>query len=160
MVNTINLMVLIGGCAVSNINIFEILTLLIPYDTKTENIMKMKFMLMNTVAISALVLTGCNTTDIQATMGNGNAVSTTANRHIKPTSPEQVKIYHAKSEMPKQRTVIGRVSASNYNMVGMTISQESIMSELKKQAASIGANGLTHISTGLAQTTAEAILVK
>lgn len=122
--------------------------------------MKIRFMLMNAVAVSAIVLTGCNTTDIKATMGNGDAVSTTTNRHIKPISSEQVKIYHSKSSMPKHHTVVGRVSASNYNMIGVTISQESIMAELKKQAASMGANGITHITTGLAQTTAEAILSK
>lgn len=115
---------------------------------------------MNAVALSAIVLTGCNTTDIKAAMGNGDAVSTTANQHRKPINPDQVKIYHSKSELPKHHTVIGRVSAANYNMIGMTISQESIMSELKKQAASIGANGIIHISTGLAQTTAEAVLLK
>ncbi len=31
------------------------------------------------------------------------------------------------------------------------------MSELKKQAASLGANGVLHIHSGLEQTTAEAI---
>lgn len=121
--------------------------------------MNIRFMLMNAVALSAIVLTGCNTTDIKATMSNGDAVSTAANPH-KRISPEQVKIYHSKSDIPKHHAVVGRVSASNYNMMGMTISQESIMSELKKQAASMGANGVTHISTGLAQTTAEAVLVK
>ncbi len=114
---------------------------------------------MNAVAVSAIVLAGCNTTDIKATMGNGDAVSTT-NRHVKPISSEQVKIYHSKSELPKHHTIVGRVSASNYNMIGMTVSQESIMAELKKQAASMGANGITHITTGLAQTTAEAVLLK
>lgn len=122
--------------------------------------MKMRFILRNAVAISAIVLTGCNTTDIKATMGSGDAVSTSTNRHIQPISPGQVKIYHSKSELPKHHTIIGRVSAANYNMIGMTISQESIMSELKKQAASIGANGVTHISSSSAQTTADAVLLK
>jgi len=115
---------------------------------------------MNVVAVSAIALTGCNTTDIKATIGSGDAVSTATNHHLKPIRSEQVKIYHSKSELPKHHTIVGRVSASNYNMIGMTISQESIMSELKKQAASMGANGITHISTGLAQTTAEAVLLK
>ena len=122
--------------------------------------MTIRFMLMSAIAVSAIVLTGCNTTDIKATMANGDAASTVTKSHIKPIAPEQVKIYHSKSELPKHHTVIGRVSASNYNMIGMTISQESIMLELKKQAASIGANGIAHINTGLAQTTAEAVLLK
>lgn len=121
--------------------------------------MNIRFILMNAVAVSTLVLAGCSTTDIKATMGSGDGV-VTSNHHLKPISAEQVKIYHSKSEMRQHHTVIGRVTAQNYNMVGMTISQESIMSELKKQAASMGANGVTHITTGMAQTTAEAVLLK
>jgi uncharacterized protein YbjQ (UPF0145 family) len=34
------------------------------------------------------------------------------------------------------------------------------MAQLRKEAASIGANGVIHIHTGMTQTTAEAILVK
>lgn len=114
---------------------------------------------MNAVAASAIVLTGCSTTDINATIGSGDAVATSS-RHLKPINADLVKIYHSKSEIPKHHTVIGRVTAQNYNLVGMTISQQSIMSELKKQAASLGANGITRISSGLTQTTAVAILLK
>ena len=121
--------------------------------------MKIRFILMNVVAASALVLTGCSTSDMNAAMGNSDAVVTSKHR-LKPISVEQVKIYHSKSEIRKHHTVIGRVAAQNYNLVGMTISQETIMFELKKQAAKIGANGITHITTGFAQTTAEAILSK
>ncbi len=121
--------------------------------------MTIRIPLINVVIASAIVLTGCSTTDLKATMGSGDAV-VTSNHHLKPISTGQVKIYHSKSEMRQHHTVIGRVTAQNYNLVGMTISQESIMSELKKQAASMGANGITHITTGMAQTTADAVLLK
>ncbi|WP_040534703.1 hypothetical protein [Legionella drancourtii] len=49
--------------------------------------MKIRFMLMNAVAVSAIVLTGCNTTDIKATMGNGDAVSTTTNGFFRIFGP-------------------------------------------------------------------------
>lgn len=121
--------------------------------------MKTRFILMSAIAAVAIGLTGCSTTDIKATMGSGDSV-VTSNHHLKPISAEQVKVYHSKSEMRKRPIVIGRVTAQNYNMIGMTISQESIMTELKTRAAAMGANGITHISAGLAQTTAEAILLK
>lgn len=120
--------------------------------------MKIRFILMNMVIVSSFTLTGCSTTDVNATLGDGNNVKT-ANQHFNAVNPEQVKIYY-KSELPKHYTVVGRVAVQNYNIVGMTTSQESIMKELKKQAASMGANGIIHISTGLAQTTAEAIRLK
>ena len=41
----------------------------------------------------------------------------------------------------------------------MEHSQKVLMSELKKQAASLGANGVAHIHQGLTQTTAEAVLL-
>lgn len=121
--------------------------------------MKIRFMLMSAIAASAIVLTGCTTTDIKATLGSGDAVATST-RDLKPINVNLVKIYHSKSEMHKHHIVIGRVTAQNYNLVGMTISQQSILLELKKQAASLGANGITHITTSMAQTTADAVLLK
>lgn len=122
--------------------------------------MNTKYMLLNALALSAMFLTGCNSTDIKATMNSGDAVSTHPSYHAKAVSAEQVKIYHSTSKTPKNHIVLGRVSASNHTFLGMTISQESIMAELKKQAGSMGANGITHITTGFAQTTAEAIRTK
>ncbi|HHS8316203.1 TPA: hypothetical protein ACTUNV_002656 [Legionella pneumophila] len=116
-----------------------------------------KLLFVGAIAGVAMSLTGCNTTDINAAMGNGNGVSTSNVKH-KPTSADKVKVYYSKSEMPKRHQVIGRVSANNYNFVGMTISQETIIAELKKQAAALGATGIYHIKSGMMQTDAEAII--
>lgn len=118
--------------------------------------MKIRVMLMNAVVASVITLSGCSTTDILA---SGDAAATT-NQHLKATNPEQVKIYLSKKDMPKHYTVVGRVAAENYNLVGLSISQATIMTELKKQAASLGANGVIHLTTGMSKTTAEAVLVK
>ncbi|OGT50658.1 MAG: hypothetical protein A3E84_00025 [Gammaproteobacteria bacterium RIFCSPHIGHO2_12_FULL_42_13] len=63
-------------------------------------------------------------------------------------------------EIPKHYQVIGHISSDNYTIVGMTRSQESVIKELKKQAASIGANGVIKMDHGMTQTTAVAVLVK
>ena len=121
--------------------------------------MSKRLVLISAIAGAAIALTGCNTTDMTATIGNGNGV-TTSKVHHQATSAEKVKVYYSKSEIPKHYQVIGRVSAQNYNIVGMTISQDNIIAELKKQAAALGAKGIVHVTSGLAQTTAEAILLK
>ncbi len=116
-------------------------------------------MLMSLIAVSALVLAGCSTTDVKAMVTQGSAVS--AERiHLTATNPSRVKIYYSNAGLPKHYKVIGRVSAENYNMVGIEHSQESIAELLKKQAASIGATGVINLSTGLTQTTGDAIIVK
>lgn len=107
---------------------------------------------------STLTLCGCatSTSDLKEMVSNGNATSTT-NLKLKPINASQVKIYDSRL---KNYKVIGRISADNYNVIGIEHSQESLIAQLKKEAASIGANGVIHINTGMTQTTAEAILVK
>ncbi|EKD92084.1 MAG: hypothetical protein ACD_29C00199G0002 [uncultured bacterium] len=73
------------------------------------------------------------------------------------TGHAPVKIYE---KTPMHYQVIGSISADNYSLIGMEYSQDSLMRELKKQAASIGANGVMHIHQGLTQTTAEAVFIK
>ncbi|MBA2649405.1 MAG: hypothetical protein H0U75_07390 [Legionella sp.] len=119
--------------------------------------MKIRLTLISAMALSALSLTGCSSADMNAMVSNGDAVSTTG-KHLKPTRSEQIKVF-SQADIPKHYQVIGRVSAENYTMVGMTISQASILAELKKQAASLGAVGIASISTGLTKTTAEAIVI-
>ncbi len=103
-----------------------------------------------------LALGGCATSDMKELVSNGNAVSMTKTK-LHPTNPSQVKIYDVK---PKHYQVVGRISADNYSMIGMEHSQKSVMSQLQKQAASVGGNGVININQGTTQTTAEAILVK
>ncbi|WP_028389231.1 hypothetical protein [Legionella fairfieldensis] len=119
--------------------------------------MRIGLMCVNLVVVSLIGLTGCSKADMNAMVGQGDVV-TTSKQSFKPTQPATIKIYQ--NQLPKHSQVIGRVTAQNYNLVGMTNSQESIFLELKKRAASIGATGIAHISTGLAQTTADAIVTK
>lgn len=107
---------------------------------------------------STLMLGGCatSTADLKEMVSNGNATST-SNLKLKPIHASQVKIYDSRL---KHYKVVGRVSADNYNVISIEHSQKSIMAQLRKEAASIGANGVIHIHTGMTQTTAEAILVK
>ena len=111
------------------------------------------------IAVSSLILTACATSDMNAMMGQGSAVSNSSTPHH-AISTNRVKIYYGNAGLPKHYRVIGRISAENYNMLGMEHSQSDIAAELKKQAASIGANGVINIASGLGQTTGDAILSK
>lgn len=105
---------------------------------------------------SLLMLSGCSVSDMKEAVGNGNATRTSTLK-LKSIKASRVKIYN---RAPLHYKVIGRISADNYTLIGMEHSQKSLMSELKKQAASLGANGVLHIHAGLTQTTAEAVLVR
>lgn len=111
------------------------------------------------LVVSALSLNGCATSDIKNIVSNGNAMSISNNK-LNQISPSQVRLFYTKNEIPHHYNIIGRISAENYNIVGIEHTQESIANELKKQAASIGANGVININSGLTQTTADAILIK
>jgi hypothetical protein len=119
----------------------------------------MRTLLMRIVAVSAIALAGCSTTDVKALVSQGNAVSTTST-HLPATHPNRVKIYYSNIGLPKQYKIVGRVSVENYNMLGMEHSQASIAEELRKQAASIGANGVMNVYSGLTQTIGDAIISK
>lgn len=110
-----------------------------------------------TIISTMIILSGCTVSDMQTLTSGGDAVSVTPEKHA-AISENKVKVYYSNNSLPKHYKMIGRVSASNDNMVGVPHSQESIADNLKKQAASIGANGVIHIQTGLEQTTGDAIL--
>ncbi len=103
-------------------------------------------------------LGGCASSDVTEFVEGGNAMATTHTK-LSPTSSSAVKVYDS-SNKPHHYRVVGRISADNYNMVGIEHSQESVLEELQKQAASLGANGVINLSQGMAQTTAEAIVTK
>lgn len=111
------------------------------------------------IASASLLLASCSTNDVKGMVNGGSAVSTVKS-NLNPTKQNLVKIYYSNKELPKKYKVVGRVSVENYNVVGMTNSQASIAEALKKQAASIGANGIINVSSGLAQTTGDAIITK
>lgn len=111
------------------------------------------------LALSFLALTGCTASDVANIVSNGNATSST-NSKLAPTNPTQVKLYYAGNPKPKHYKIIGRVSAEIYNVVGLEHTQASIADELKTQAASIGANGVININSGMAQVTGDAVIIK
>lgn len=111
------------------------------------------------VGCAIVGLTACSTTDMQNLVAQGNAMSTSNTKHH-AVNPSKVKLFYTGNTQPKQYQVIGRVSAENYNPVGLEHTQESIANELKKQAASIGANGVIHITSGMVQTIGDAVILK
>ncbi|PIZ03690.1 MAG: hypothetical protein COY58_08240 [Gammaproteobacteria bacterium CG_4_10_14_0_8_um_filter_38_16] len=113
-------------------------------------------MLLGACISSFVLLSGCSVSDMKEAVGVGNATRT-SNVKLKPIQASQVRIYN---RIPAHYKVVGRISADNYSLIGMEHSQKNVISELKKQAASLGANGVLLIHSGLDQTTAEAILVK
>lgn len=119
--------------------------------------MRIKHIIITAALSSVVLLTGCETTDIQNIASQGSAVSTESHKAI---NEESVKIYYGNQGLPKHYRVIGRVSAETYNLVGLEHTQSTIAQELKKQAASIGANGVINIATSMTQTTGDAIVVK
>jgi hypothetical protein len=109
--------------------------------------------------ISIFSLSGCSASDIRTMVSGGDSMSTSTVNHAS-TRPEQVKLFYSKSNEPKHFQVIGRVTANNDNMIGIPHGQATISAELKKQAASLGANGVINISSGLENTSGEAVLIK
>jgi uncharacterized protein YpmB len=106
-----------------------------------------------------IILSGCTASDMQMLTGNGEAIPTTSTKHA-AISAEKVKLYYSNNNIPKHYEVLGRVSANNDNMVGVPHSQKTIADNLRKQAASLGANAIININLGLEQTSGEAIIIK
>lgn len=125
-------------------------------ESKMERKLLIRTAVLSACILSLVLLNGCSMSDMKEAVGMGNATRT-SNVKLKPIQASQVKIYN---RTPKYYKVIGRISADNYSLIGMEHSQKTVMTELKKQSASLGANGVLHIHAGLTQTTAEAILVK
>lgn len=118
--------------------------------------MKTKNLLIGAMILSLGALTACNT--VQETMENIVPVSS---NHVteKPVVPAKpVKIFYSQKDLPKHYETLGRVSADNFNFIGVNYSESDIDAALKKEAAKKGANGIMNIKSGLAKTTAEAIV--
>ena len=121
--------------------------------------MKLKHVVSGLIALSVIGLAGCSTTDLQNIASNGNAMSTTGTKLLQ-ANPNKVKLFYSAQGLPRNYTMVGRVSAEVYNVVGLEHTQSTIAEELKKQAASIGANGVMNINSGLMQVTGDAVLIK
>ena len=104
-------------------------------------------------------MTGCSTSDLTNIVSNGNSISTTDTK-LAATNPAKVKLYYAGNTLPKRYRIVGRVSAEIYNVVGLEHTQASIAEELKKQSASLGGNGVINITSGMAQVTGDAVIIK
>jgi len=120
--------------------------------------MKNKIFKLN-IILGAIALTGCSTSDVKGMFQNGSAVATTSTVHLAPADPSKVKIYFTPIKQ-RHYIVVGRVAADNFNMVAVQHSQSFILEELKKQAASLGANAVIDVASELTQTTGVAIVIK
>lgn len=119
--------------------------------------MKHIFKLGITVVSSLILLSGCAASDMQTLVSGGGAIPASSVKHS-AVSADHVKLYYSNLNAPKHYQIVGHISANNDSLVGVPHSQQTIATELKKQAASLGANGVINISAGLEQTTADAIL--
>jgi hypothetical protein len=122
-------------------------------------IKKTKLIITGFCMAAALNLTGCAVSDIKNEITGGSATSTTSAK-LPAKQASDVKIYYGSDDLPKHYKVIGRVATENYNIVGLQYSQDSIAKDLKKRAASIGANGVINVNPGFTETTGDAILIK
>lgn len=109
--------------------------------------------------LTGVLLNGCATSDIQNVVGQGSAVSISQTK-LAASNPHKVKVYYGNANLPKQYKVIGHVSAERYNLVGLEHTEITMRDELKKQAASIGANGVINITSSMTQTSGDAIISK
>jgi len=105
------------------------------------------------------LLTSCNQTNGQFQSLNpfgGGAIADVPQYHA--ICPKQVVLYYGNYKPPRYR-VIGFVGAERENIIGFPRSPKQTNAELKRQAASIGANGVIDIIMGDTETTGKAIVV-
>jgi uncharacterized protein YbjQ (UPF0145 family) len=101
------------------------------------------------VTVLGFVLAGCNGSGIQPHNADTVVTAETYNK---------VTVYTPRLTPPKTK-LVGTVIAQNKFANGMKATPEEIMTELKRQAFALGANGLIHVTPGAAQTTADAVVV-
>ncbi len=110
-------------------------------------------------SLSLLLLTACNQTTGQLQSFNafgGAAQADVPQYHA--IKPSQVMLYYG-NHRPARYRVIGFVGAERENIIGFPRSPKQSNAELRRQAASIGANGVIDIFMGDNETTAKAIIV-
>ncbi len=132
----------------------------------------------STLASTGLILGGCATHNTPKTSYhhythhyNQTAPTTTHSHKVThhastgqqdsdTNKPSDVKVYYSNKWLPKHYTVVKQITVKNPLKNNMSLSQESISSELQKAAAVVGANGVIHVKKGKTQTTGTAILIK
>lgn len=97
----------------------------------------------------SILLASCNTTGINANHPNDVNVNTVRYNSIQ--------VYNKRADLPRGTKIIGRVTAQNYLPNGIKASPENIITELKRQAAIKGGNGIVFVTPGTVQTTANAV---
>ncbi len=107
--------------------------------------------------VSCILLNGCAAAALNNLVGKGSATSTGTVKRA-PINSDHVHLYYGKP--PAQYITVGRVSADTDRLSGLEYSQTSVVKELKKQAASIGANGVINIKNTVGEMTGDAVLVK
>jgi hypothetical protein len=111
------------------------------------------------LVVFSLILTGCNQTNGQFQSFNafgGSATPSVAQYHA--INPKQVVLYFGDSKPARYRS-IGFVGAERENIIGFPRTPAQSNTELRIQAASIGANGVIDIFMGETETTGKAIFV-
>ena len=111
------------------------------------------------LVVFSLILSGCNQTNGQFQSPNafgGSATPEVAQYHA--INSKQVVLYFGDSKPARYRN-IGFVGAERENILGFPRSPKQSDAELRRQAASIGANGVIDIFMGETETTGKAIFV-
>lgn len=108
-----------------------------------------------TATLSAL--SACSTTDMQAMASGGSAIATSDVRYA-ATQLNHVKLYYGSERCQRHYKIIGRVSASNDNLIGIPHSAQTIDNKLKEEAASLGADAVIDITSNLEHTSGQAVV--
>ena len=119
------------------------------HNQEEDTMNNLKITLISVLALGSL-LAGCNRTGI-----NANAPDVIASQHTQYSS---VQVYPTRADIPKNSKIIGKVIAQNKNPNGLKASPEQIIEELKRQATLVGGNGIVHVTPGISQTTANAVV--
>lgn len=107
----------------------------------------------------SMALSACAPTDVSNTF-LGSSASSMDGQARKPVNTDQVKLHYGQHEAHTNQKVIGHVKVDNNNIIGLEHNQHFIDDELKKQAASIGGQGVINIQTNTQTTTGDVIVKK
>lgn len=106
-----------------------------------------------------MALSACAPTDVTNTF-LGSSASSIDGQARKPVNEAQVKLHYGQHEAHTNQKVIGHVKVDNNNIIGLEHNQHFIDDELKKQAATIGGQGVINIQTNMQTTTGDVIVKK
>lgn len=112
--------------------------------------MRMSYPLL-TVMVIAYLLAGCathgqSTTQIASNFIKRQQILATTKKQYLPKSPHAIVFYppHSKPLMPYR--IIGIARVSKYNLIGLPRQDDTLQVMMKNLAASIGGDGVIHLS--------------